>query len=368
VAGTGALRAHLASTLPIRHAIRLPQLAVALLAEIAMNSTPSLKSVFAGKNVLISGGLGFIGSNLARALLNLDARVTILDSLIPEYGGNLYNVSGVEAKLRVNISDVRDRYSLPVFVTGQDFLFNLAGQTSHMDSMSDPDTDLEINCRAQLSILETCRRCNPGIRIVFASTRQIYGRPDYLPVDEKHPVRPVDVNGINKLAGEQYHVLYSQVHGIRSTVLRLTNTIGPRMRVKDARQTFVGVWVRDVLQGRPIEVWGGAQLRDFTYVDDAVEAFLAAAASPDAVGRAFNLGGMEAISLSDLAAKLVEVAGQGSYAVREFPTDRKKIDIGDFYADCRLIEGVLGWRPRVPVGEALDRTLRYFRETLKWYL
>jgi UDP-glucose 4-epimerase len=333
-----------------------------------MNSTLSLKPVFAGKNVLITGGLGFVGSNLARTLLTLGAKVTVLDSLIPEYGGNLHNVSGVEGKLRVNVSDVRDPYSLPVFVAGQDFLFNLAGQTSHMDSMTDPDTDLEINCRAQLSILETCRRCNPAIRIVFASTRQIYGRPDYLPVDERHPVRPVDVNGINKLAGEQYHVLYSQVHGIRSTVLRLTNTIGPRMRVKDARQTFVGVWIRDVLQGQPIEVWGGAQLRDFTYVDDAVAAFIAAAASPDAVGRVFNLGGIEPISLKDLAAKLVEVAGQGRYVVRDFPADRQKIDIGDFYADCRLIEGVLGWRPQAPIGDALEQTVRYYRENLKWYL
>lgn len=333
-----------------------------------MIPTPTSTSVYAGKNVLITGGMGFIGSNLARALLGLGAKVTLLDSMVPEYGGNLRNIAGVEDRLKVNLSDVRDRGSLPAFVKGQDFLFNLAGQTSHMDSMSDPDTDLEINCRAQLSILETCRQCNPGIRIVFASTRQVYGRPDRLPVDETHPARPVDVNGINKLAGEQYHVLYSQVHGIRSTVLRLTNTIGPRMRVKDARQTFVGVWIRAVLEGRPIEVWGGAQLRDFTYVDDAVEAFLAAAASPDSVGRVFNLGGVEVISLKDLAAELVKVAGQGSYVVREFPADRKKIDIGDFYADGSLIERVLGWRPKVPVGDALGRTVGYYRDNLKWYL
>ncbi|MCW5550088.1 MAG: NAD-dependent epimerase/dehydratase family protein [Opitutaceae bacterium] len=234
--------------------------------------------------MLITGGLGFIGSNLARRLVALGARVTILDSLIPEYGGNRRNLAGIEGKVAVHLSDVRDRHSLPAFVRGQDFLFNLAGQTSHMDSMTDPETDLEINCRAQLSILETCRRHNPGIRVVFASTRQIYGRPDYLPVDEKHPLRPVDVNGINKLAGEEYHLLYSEVHGIRSTVLRLTNTIGPRMRIKDARQTFVGVWVRRILEERPFEVWGGAQLRDFTYVDDAVEALLLAATRPEAEG------------------------------------------------------------------------------------
>ena len=239
-----------------------------------------------------------------------------------------------------------------------------------MDSMTDPDTDLEINCRAQLSILEACRKHNPGIRVVFASTRQIYGRPDYLPVDEKHPLRPVDVNGINKLAGEEYHLLYSEVHGVRSTVLRLTNTIGPRMRVKDARQTFVGVWIKDVVSGKPFEVWGGAQLRDFTYVDDAVEAFLLAAARPEAVGRVFNLGGVGHVSLRELADLLVAASGRrkASYMVREFPADRKKIDIGDFYADGRLIEKTLGWRPTTTVGEALAQTVAFYRKELPHYL
>jgi nucleoside-diphosphate-sugar epimerase len=268
----------------------------------------------------------------------------------------------------VNLSDVRDRHSLPIFVRGQHYLFNLAGQTSHMDSMTDPETDLEINARAQLSILEACRRHNPALRIVFASTRQIYGRPDYLPVDEKHPLRPVDVNGINKLAGETYHLLYSQVHGIPSTVLRLTNTIGPRMRVQDARQTFVGVWVRRVVEGKPFEVWGGDQVRDFTYVDDAVEAFLLAAVRPEAVGRIFNLGGVGRVTLRALAEQLVEAARGGRFTVREFPADRKKIDIGDFYADYGLIERTLGWRPRTGVRTALARTVAYYRKELPHYL
>lgn len=216
-----------------------------------------LRLDYHNKNVLITGGLGFIGSTLARRLVGLGAKVTLVDSLIPEYGGNLRNIRGIERKVVVNISDVRDRHSLPVFVREQDYLFNLAGQTSHMDSMADPETDLEINARAQLSILEACRKHNPQVKIVFASTRQIYGKPDYLPVDEKHPVRPVDVNGINKQAGEEYHLLYHRVHGIRTCVLRLTNTIGPRMRVKDARQTFVGIWVRQAIEKQPFDVWGG---------------------------------------------------------------------------------------------------------------
>ena len=333
-----------------------------------MKPRPSFVKAFKGKRVLITGGLGFIGSNLARTLVGLGAKVTVLDSLIPEYGGNRRNVRGLERQLDINLADVRDRHSLPEFLRGQHFLFNLAGQTSHMDSMTDPETDLEINCRAQLTLLEACRKHNPNLRVVFASTRQIYGRPDYLPVDEKHPLRPVDVNGINKLAGEEYHLLYSDVHGVPGTVLRLTNTIGPRMRVKAARQTFVGVWIKQILQGQSIEVWGGEQLRDFTYVDDAVEAFLLAATHPSAVGRVFNLGGVGRISLRELAEQLVEVAGQGSYRVKQFPAARRKIDIGDFYSDCGLIARELGWKPRTTIRQALTKTVAYYRKELPNYL
>jgi len=328
----------------------------------------SFAKVFAARRVLITGGAGFIGSNLARRLVRLGAQVTLVDSMIPEYGGNLRNLAGIERKLSLNISDVRDAHGLPDFVKGQHFLFNLAGQTSHMDSMADPQTDLEINAKAQLSILEACRRHNPEIGVVFASTRQIYGRPDYLPVDEKHPLRPVDVNGINKLAGEFYHLLYHEVYGIRTCVLRLTNTIGPGMRVKDARQTFLGVWLRCLVEGRPFEVWGGGQVRDFTYVDDAVDAFLLAATSPAAAGRVFNLGGRERIKLRDLADLLIEVNGGGRYVTRTYPPDRRKIDIGDFYADYGLIERTLGWRPRTRLRTALARTLAYYRRELRHYV
>src|SRR5919199_858901 len=243
---------------------------------------------FDGSRVLITGGLGFIGSTLARRLVELGAHVTLVDSLIPIYGGNLRNVAGIEERVRINIADVRDEYSMDYLVQGQDFLFNLAGQSSHLDSMRDPFTDLEINCRAQLSILEVCRKYNPTVKLVFASTRQIYGKPDYLPVDERHLARPVDVNGIHKMAGEWYHILYNNVYGIPGCSLRLTNTYGPGMRIRDARQTFVGVWIRRLVEGKPFEVWDGDQLRDFTYVDDAVEALLLAAASDAANGQVFN--------------------------------------------------------------------------------
>ena len=323
---------------------------------------------FTGCNVLVTGGLGFIGSNLVRRLVELGAQVTLVDSLIPAYGGNLFNIAGIEERVRVNISDVRDEHSLKYLVQGQDLLFNLAGQTSHMDSMKDPYTDLEINCRAQLSILETCRQYNPDIKIVFASTRQIYGKPDYLPVDEKHLLRPTDVNGINKMAGEWYHILYNNVYNIRTCALRLTNTYGPRMRVKDARQTFLGIWIKLLVEGKSFDVWGGDQLRDFTYVDDIVEALLLAATKEEANGQVYNLGGCEVITLRELANLLIKVNGGGEFQVRVFPDERKRIDIGDYYADYSRIRSELGWVPQVNLEEGLTRTLDYYRCHLGNYL
>jgi UDP-glucose 4-epimerase len=327
-----------------------------------------MKTDFEGARVLITGGLGFVGSNLARRLVDLGSDVTVVDSLIPDYGGNLYNVESIRDRIQINVSDVRDSHSLRHLVQDKDYLFNLAGQTSHLDSMVNPMPDLEINCQAQLSILETCRACNPKIKIVFASTRQIYGRPLQLPVAETHPLNPVDVNGINKMAGEQYHLLYNNVYGIPATALRLTNTIGPRMRIKDARQTFVGLWVRQLLEGKPISVWGGKQLRDFTDVEDAVDAFLMAAASPLTNGNVYNLGGSEVVDLTAVAKLMVEVNGAGSYEIREFPGDRRAIDIGDYYADFSKIRAQLGWEPKRTLRETIEATLRYFRDSQPHYL
>lgn len=327
-----------------------------------------MEEAFTGKNILITGGLGFIGSNLARRLVDAGAHVTLVDSLIPEYGGHLFNIAGIEEQVRVNISDVRDEQSMKYLVQGQDYLFNLAGQTSHMDSMQDPYTDLEINVRAQLSILESCRKHNPTVKIVFASTRQIYGKPDYLPVDEGHPLRPVDVNGINKMAGEWYHILYNNVYGLRASALRLTNTYGPRMRIKDARQTFLGIWVRLLLEGKPFEVWGGEQLRDFSYVEDTIDALLLTAQSDEANGKVFNIGGEPVVSLLETAQLLVEANGGGEFAVHVFPADRKRIDIGDYYAADQLLRQTVGWQPETPLADGLSRTIDYYRQHLQEYL
>ena len=322
---------------------------------------------YRGARVLVTGGAGFIGSNLARRLTGAGARVMLVDSLIPEYGGNLFNIRDLAERAPLNICDVRDPHAMRYLVREQDFLFNLAGQTSHLDSMSDPRTDLEINAAAQLSILEACRNSNPGIKLVFASTRQLYGKHEYLPVDEAHPVRPVDVNGINKLAGEWYHLLYNNVHGIRACALRLTNTYGPGMRVKDARQTFLGVWVRQLIEGKTITVFGeGRQLRDFNYVDDCVDALLAAGSADAANGKVYNLGSHEVISLKDLAEMLIQLGG-GRYELVPFPPQRKAIDIGDYYGDFSLIGKELGWAPRVGLKEGLHRTLAYYREHAQHY-
>jgi len=324
---------------------------------------------FAGKSVLITGGLGFIGSNLARTLADQGSRVTVVDSLIPEYGGNLFNLKGCEGRIRTNIADIRDEFSMAYLVQGQDYLFNLAGQTSHLDSMKNPFVDLDINCRSQLFILEACRKHNPAIRIVYASTRQIYGRPDFLPVHEGHILHPTDVNGINKMAGEWYHILYSNVYGIRTCALRLTNTYGPRMRVKDARQTFLGIWIKNLVEGKRIEVWGdGLQVRDFNYVEDVTEAMLMAALSERSIGQIYNLGSPERVNLKDLAALMIKVHGRGEYEVIPFPEDRKPIDIGDYYADYSKIRDALNWNPRHGLEQGLTTTLQYYYQFIHEYL
>ena len=323
---------------------------------------------YSGKEILITGGLGFIGSNLARRLVSQGANLTLVDSLIPQYGGNTFNIDDIKNKVAVNVCDVRDTFAMEHLIQGKEYLFNLAGQTSHLDSMADPHTDLDINAAAQLSILEVCRKENPDIKIVFASTRQLYGRPDYLPVDEKHPIRPVDVNGINKLAGEWYHLLYNNVYGIRACALRLTNTYGPGMRVKDARQTFLGIWIRLLLEGKPIKVFGdGKQLRDFNFVDDCVEALLLAGASDQANGKVYNLGGSEVIGLKDLSKMMVNLGHGGSFELAHFPSDKKAIDIGDYYSDFSLITKELGWVPKIDLKDGLKRTLNYYSTHFSHY-
>jgi UDP-glucose 4-epimerase len=326
-------------------------------------------AAYAGRSVLITGGLGFIGSNLARRLADLDAKVTLVDSLIPDYGGNRFNIAGYEERVCVDIADVRDPYSMRALVQSQDVIFNLAGQVSHIDSMTDPFTDLEINARSQLSILEACRYENPTVKIVYAGTRQQYGKPRYLPLDEDHLQAPTDVNGVNKLAGEWYHIVYHTAYGLRTTSLRLTNTFGPRQLIKHNRQGFIGWFIRQAVEDKPIQLYGdGSQLRDLTYVDDVVDAFLRAGASDAVNGCVFNLGGSAPVSLGELAHLIVRVAGQGSVEFIPWPPDRKKIDIGDVYSSYDRIEQALGWQPATPLADGLAQTIAYYRRHLARYI
>lgn len=323
---------------------------------------------FKNKKILITGGAGFIGSNLAHYLVQCQARVTIVDSMIPDYGGNLHNLDGIRDQVAINFSDVRDRYGMQYLIKGQDFLFNLAGQVSHIDSMRDPFADLEINAKSQLSILEACRHYNPEIRIVFASTRQIYGRARYLPVDENHPLDPPDINGINKLAGERYHTLYSKVYGLHCSVLRLTNVYGPRQLMKHDRQGFIGWFIRQIVRGEKIKIFGtGEQKRDLVFVDDVVDALLRAACSNNANGKIYNLGGAEPISLKSLVELMIDINGAGEYELVPFPDERKKIDIGDFYTDYRKISDELGWKPKILLRDGLKRTIDYYCQHGEYY-
>ncbi len=331
--------------------------------------TSDYQEFYFGRAVMITGGLGFIGSNLARRLVALGADVLLVDSLIPDYGGNLFNIAGLEPCVRVNIADVRQENTMDYLVRNCDVIFNLAGQVSHIDSMLDPHTDLEINCRAQLSLLEACRKYNGGVKVVFAGTRQVYGKPESLPVTEQHLVRPTDVNGINKAAGENYHLLYNNVFGIRACSLRLTNVYGPRQLVKHNRQGFIGWFTRLAVENREIEIYGdGSQLRDFVYVDDAADAFLRAGASDACNGEVFNVGGDEPISHRELVALLIEVAGTGRVRFVDWPPDKKRIDIGSFYADSSKLRTAVGWSPRVSLRDGLAASVAFYRQHLAQYL
>ena len=326
-------------------------------------------SFYKGRRVLITGGLGFIGSNLATRLVAVGADVLLVDSLTPDYGGNLFNIAPIRDAVRVNISDVRDANSMQHLVQDQQVIFNLAGQVSHVDSMRDPYTDLEINCRSQLSILEACRHHNPSVKVVFAGTRQIYGKPDALPVTEEHLVRPIDVNGINKAAGEYYHLVYNNVFGVRSCSLRLTNVYGPRQLMRHNRQGFIGWFIRLAVEDREIQLFGdGSQRRDFVYVDDAVDAFLRAGASDACNGEMFNVGGSGPVSLGELATLLVEVAGTGRVRFVDWPAERRAIDIGDFYADSSKFKRAVGWSGTVALRDGLTRTVAYYRDHLSEYI
>jgi UDP-glucose 4-epimerase len=331
--------------------------------------TDGHRDFYRGRRVMITGGLGFIGSNLARQLVDLGADVLLVDSLIPDYGGNLFNIDGITDRVSVNIADIRQASTMNYLVRDRDVIFNLAGQVSHIDSLKDPHTDLDINCRSQLTLLEACRHNNPRAKVVYAGTRQVYGRPDFLPVSEQHLVRPTDVNGINKAAGEYYHLVYNNVFGVRACSLRLTNVYGPRQLVKHNRQGFIAWFIRQAVEGGEIQIFGdGSQLRDFVFVDDAAEAFLRAGAADGCNGEVYNVGGGTPVSHRALTTMLVEIAGRGSVRFVEWPAEKKAIDIGSFYSSSSKFSAATGWQPRVELADGLARTVAFYQAHLSHYI
>jgi len=327
------------------------------------------RQFYRGRKVMVTGGLGFIGSNLVRSLVQCGADVLVVDSLIADYGGNLFNIDGIADRVRLNIADVRQQTTMNYLVRGRAVIFNLAGQVSHIDSMRDPYTDLEINCRSQLTVLEACRNHNPGVKVVYAGTRQVYGKPDSLPVSENHLVRPTDVNGINKAAGEYYHLVYNNVFGVRACSLRLTNVYGPRQLIRHNRQGFIGWFIRLAIEDRPIQIYGdGSQVRDFVYVDDAADAFLRAGADDRCNGEVFNVGGDRPVSLRELTGLLIDVAGSGRVEYVEWPADKKAIDIGSFYADSTKFATTTGWTQTIGLRDGLRQTVAFYRQHYDQYV
>ena len=330
---------------------------------------PATFGEYKGRSALITGGLGFIGSNLARRLVEIGVQVTVLDALMPEQGGNQYNLRDLLGRVEIHTADMRDQKVVNHLVGGVDYIFNLAGSVSHLESMQQPLRDLELNCAAHITLLEACRNFNPHVKIVFTSTRQVYGRPVYLPLDEQHRVAPLDVNGINKLAAEHYHLLYQRVYGTRAVCMRLTNTYGPRQLIHHNRGGFIAWFIRQAVEGGVIELYGeGRQRRDMNYVDDVVEALLLAGASEEAEGEVYNLGGDEFVSLAELAEALISITGRGSVRSVPFPPERQLIDVGNTHSSFAKIETALGWRPRTPLREGLRRTVEFYERHRAHYL
>jgi len=326
-----------------------------------------MASKFRNKKILITGGLGFIGSNLAIKLVQLDAQVTILDALVPQFGGNLFNIKPIKNKIKVIIADLREQAKINKAVKEKDYIFNLAGTLSHIDSMTNPFVDLDINCRAQLFLLEACRKHNINTKIVFAGTRNQYGRALYLPVDEKHIQEPTDINGINTIAAEKYHLLYNRIYGIRTVSLRMTNTFGPRHQMKHSKQGVLNWFVRLLMDGKKVGLFGdGSQIRDVNYIDDVIDALLLLASSNKSNNQAYNLGG-QPVTLKSFVETAIKILGEGKYKTVPFPNNRKAIEVGNYVADIKKINTDVGWKPKITIEEGVQRTINYYKDYKKYY-
>ena len=316
--------------------------------------------------MLVTGGAGFLGAHLCHALAARGAHVVALDAFLAGSGANPANLQGIPVELvRADLREI----DLRSICDGAAAIFNLAAQTSHMGSQHDPISDMSINAMAQIRMIATVREVASETVVVHASTRQFYGHAQYLPVNESHPVAPTDANGISKFAGEQYWMLEHRTRGLPVVALRLTNCYGPRMRIRDARQNFLGIWIRCALEGRPFEIWDGAQLRDLTYADDVTDAFVRAAETQPCYGHVYNIGGIAPASLSEVGHTLVKVAGgSAGFVRRDFPAEYARIDIGSYYADDSAFRTATGWTPQVTLEDGLRRSLDWFQARIADYV
>lgn len=323
---------------------------------------------FEGKRALVTGGLGFIGSNLVHALTTLGCSVTVVDSLAPTQGGNRFNLEKCRGEVDMRIADLLDAGVIEDAVRGQDYVFHIAGTGNHLDSLEAPLHDLDVNARSTLAVLEAVRREAPEAAVVSAGTRSIYGQIQTSPVSEDHPLLPTEVNSANKAAADLYHHAYHHAHGLHAVSLRLTNTYGPRMLTAHFRQGFINWFVRLAVEGGTFKLYGdGSQVRDLSYVDDVVSTFLLAAVTPDAAGQSFNVGSGKPVDLRMIASTLVDIAGRGNIEYVPFPEDARRIEIGDYVADIGKIERVLGWQPRTNLRDGLERSLRYYEAYREHY-
>jgi nucleoside-diphosphate-sugar epimerase len=321
-----------------------------------------------GKKVLITGGMGFLGSNLAIALVGLGAKVALMDAMLPLYGGNSFNVREIKEKVDFHCADIRDEGAVNYLVKGKDVIFHIGNQTSHVESMNDPLLDIDINCRGNMVFLEACRKCNPEARIIYAGTRGQYGKAHYIPVDEVHPTCPTDIYGINKHAAEQYFLLYSNYYEMNTISLRINNTFGPRHQMKHSGYGILNWFIRLAMDGETIKIFGdGSQLRDYNYIDDVTEAFLLAGESSAGFGEAYNLGSGRQISLKEIVEAVIKEVGKGKYTNIPWPQERKKIETGDFAADFAKFKKLTGWEPKIPFEEGLKRTVAFYKEYRDYY-
>jgi len=323
---------------------------------------------FAGKSVLVTGGMGFIGSNLVIRLAKAGAKVTVLDAMIPDYGGNEFNIAAVADQIKVNYCDIRDEMAVNYVVKEKDFIFHLAGQVCHLMSMSNPFPDIEMNITGTAVLMEACRKYNNTATVVYTGTRGQYGPSVSLPVNEEAPTNPKGIYEISNLTAEKIIKVYNDMHGINSVLLRLTNIYGPRSQMRHSRFGVCNWFIRLAMDNEPIQVFGdGSILRDFCYVDDCVEAILKLALTPKAYGEIFNVGSDIPVNFLEAVKQIIKVAGRGSWSFAEFSPERKAQEPGDFYSDITKINRYIGWRPGTSLEDGLAKTIDYYSKYGNYY-